>query len=80
MSGKAATVRRVRTRSKKKAFIDAVTVPYPPNHRMWDEGTTVVVDPSEMRLTAEAMMWLPDEGVPIERPVLPAVNVRRRAS
>jgi len=36
-----------------------VTVPYPPDWLVWaDDDTTVIVDPREMRQTAEAMMFV----------------------
>ena len=56
---------RAHTRRK---FIDAATVPYPAGKPpLLDDEATVIIDPSEMRLTAEAMMFVDSNVVVLAR-------------
>ena len=58
MSGHTNTGRVV---TRHKTF-DEVTVPYPDGVPLSDDDTTVVADPAEMELTAQAMMFV-DTGI-----------------
>ena len=59
MPGNAFTTCRVLLRRER---FDEVTVPYPPDFPQWDDDSTVVADPAEMQMTAQAMMFV-DTGV-----------------
>src|SRR5262245_13021990 len=56
--------------TRRRDFREEVTVQYPEGFPQWNDETTVTVDPAEMLLTAQAMMFV-DTGV-IELPELRA--------
>jgi hypothetical protein len=59
MSGNAINTGRVLTR---RESFDEITAPYPAGFPVWDDDSTVVADPAEMLMTAQAMMFV-DTGV-----------------
>jgi len=46
----------------RRKSIEEVTAPYPDGVPQWDDDTTVVADPAEMQMTAQAMMFV-DTGI-----------------